>query len=212
MATYTLTQESPVMSRQLLGRIPADAYVKDRPFVPNVPPADNGETDVYELAPELDAGGGIRILRSSETVEAEPYSPGRRALACGLLSAATAATVGGLTGGLPGALTAGLTALALGGALGGWSARHDSVGVVTREEKVSLPVMTGYRRGTLDEPYTKGKGRLHYALPTIEHRPVGLVKKQELTHSAMAPEKAALLSAALGVAVGLAGGIGSVPG
>ncbi len=43
--------------------------------------ADNGETDVYELAPELDAGGGIRILRSSETVEAEPYSPGRRALA-----------------------------------------------------------------------------------------------------------------------------------
>ncbi|MCE7871752.1 hypothetical protein DYH09_15415 [bacterium CPR1] len=193
------------MSRLLLGRIPADTYVKDRLFVPNVPPADNTETEVYEQAPELDAGGGIRILRSTEQVQAEPYSPGRRALACGLLSAATATTVGGLAGGLPGALTAGLTALTLGGALGGWSARNDSVSVLTREEKVTLPVMTGYRRATLDEPYTRGKGRLHYALPTIEHRPVGLVKKQDLTHSAMRAEKAALLSAALGVAVGLTG-------
>lgn len=200
------------MTRQLLGKMPNDSYVKDRPFVPNVPAANAGEQEVYEQAPELDAGGGLRILRQQTQVEAQPYRPGLRALGCGLLSAATAALVGGLTGGPPAAIAAGLTALTLGSGLG-LTARHDTLRVETLEQTVTTPVMTGYRMSSLDEAFSpiKGKGTLHYAMPVIEHRPVGILKSEEIRHSALSNEKAALCSAALGVAVGLACGYLPVP-
>ncbi len=213
MATYALTQERPVMTRQLLGRVPKDSYVQDRPFVPNVADLSVGEMEVFENAPELDAGGGLKLLHQVENVEANPFHPSLRAVTCGLISGVTAATVGALTGGAPAAIAAGLTALTLGAGTGYLSARNDQISVVTHEQTVTTPVMTGYRMGTLNEAFSpvKDKGTLHYAVPTIEQRPVGLARVQELQHSAMGTEKAALLSAALGVAVGLAAGYLPVP-
>lgn len=209
VATLTLTHERPVMTRQFLGKMPNDSYVKDQPFVPNVPAADAGEQDVYQLAPELDAGGGLRLVTHTEQVEASPYNPSLRALGCGLLSAATAATVASLTGGIPAGIAAGLTALTLGGGLGLLTARNDQVSVQTREEVVSTPVMTGYRMGSVNEAFSpvKGKGTLHFAMPSLENRPVGLARTQFVGHSALSHEKAALASAALGLAVGLGAGL-----
>lgn len=206
MATYTLTQERPVMTRQLLGTVPRDSYVQDRPFVPSLPDPSAGTMEVYEQAPELDAGGGLRFLTRTETVEAEPYSPTLRAVGCGLIGAVSAAAVGALVGGPPAAIAAGITALTLGGGVGLLTARNDQISVLTKENTVTTPVMTGYRMSRVDAAFApvKDKGTLHYAIPTVEHRPVGILKTQELRHSRMGPEKAALLSAALGVAVGLA--------
>lgn len=223
MATFQVIQQRPVMQEQRLGSVPKDAYVQNQGILPNVaPPVERVEGDRFEVANGLDvmarvparnADGTLQIVREEATLEAAPHDPVKFGLLGAGVAGAAGAALGAGIAGLPGAIAGGLLSALGGGALGALTARGDEVSVVTREAVVTEPVLTGYKAGSVDGAFvpqrntnwfTDSGGRLHYAVPEIEHRPVGAVQVHELKHS----RASALQVAATAAGVGVAGGLG----
>lgn len=225
MATFQVIQQRPVMQEQRIGSIPKDAYVQNRGFAPNVAPAvERAPGDTFEVVdgqevkafvPARNADGTLQIVKEEVALEATPYSPVKFGLAGAGIAGAAGAAAGAALAGLPGALAGGLVSALAGGGIGAQIARDDEVSVVTRQAAVSTPVLTGYTTGSVDGAFVSQKpghwftdsgGRFHYALPQIEHRPVGEVQIHEVQHSSSrSPLEMAGAAAGLGLAAG--GGI-----
>lgn len=221
MATFQVIQQRPVFQEQRIGSIPKDAYVQNQGFAPNVAPnAERIPGDVFEVAdgqdvkamvPVRNADGTLQIVKEEVALDVAPHSP----VTFGLMGAGIAGAAGAATGaalaGLPGAIAGGVAGALAGAGVGVHVARQDEVSVVTRQAAVTAPVLTGYQRGSVDGAYVPNKpghwwtdsgGRFHYAIPEIEHRPVGEVQVHEAQHSAAGPLQVAGAAAGLGLASG----------
>jgi len=227
MSAFQVIQQRPVMVEKRLGSIPKDAYVLNQGSQPNLAPAaekvEGSELfevkdgyDVMAQAPARNEDGSLKIANENVTLSEEPYSD-KKFGAIGAGAAAVAgALAGGATGGIYGAIAGGVLSALGGGALGVLNARKDEVSVITREANVTEPVLTGYRSGSIDGAYAPSKpghwfsdsgGRYHFAIPTLEHRPVGVLQFHEVAHSAEGELKVGATTAGLGAAVGLLAGI-----
>lgn len=227
MATFQVIQQRPVMAEKRLGSIPKDAYVLNQGSQPNVAPTHEKVegTDLFEVkdgydvkaqAPVRNEDGSLQITNENVTLTEEPYSQKKFGAIGAGAAAVTGALAGGATGGIVGALAGGVLSALGGGALGVLNASRDEVSVVTREANVTEPVLTGYRSGSIDGAYAPNKpghwfsdsgGRYHFAIPTLEHRPVGVVQFHQIGHSAEGQLKVGATTAGLGAAVGLLAGI-----
>lgn len=229
MATFQVIQQRPVFQEQRIGSIPKDAYVQNQGFAPNVAPAvERVPGDLFEVAngqdvvarvPVRNADGTLQIVKEEATLEAAPYSP----VTFGLMGAGVAGAVGAATGaalaGVPGAIAGGVLAALAGAGAGVHVARQDEVSVVTRQAAVTTPTLTGFQSRSVDGAYVPDKpghwwtdsgGRFHYAIPEIEHRPVGSVQVHEVRHSAAGPLQVAGAAAGLGLASGAGLGLALV--
>ena len=221
MATFQVIQQRPVMQEQRIGSIPKDAYVRNQGMAPNVaPPVERVPGDLFEVAngqdvmaqvPARNANGTLQIVKEEATLEAAPHSPVKFGLLAGVAAAAAGAATGAALAGIPGAVAGGLVSALAGGAAGVHVARQDEVSVVTRQAHVTEPVLTGYQAGSVDGAYVPNKpgpwwtdsgGRLHYALPVLEHRPVGTVQIHEVKHSSAGALQVAASAAGLGLVAG----------
>lgn len=209
--SFDAVLEKPVTRRQSLGNIPADQYVLDRPFVPSaIDPAPTEWLDIQADVPVRDPE--LQIQEETVTLTEAAYSPGLRALACGALGGAIAATIAQGSGS-GAALVAGIVGAGVSAVIGAASAAGDQLELAYEQRPVFEPKLAGYTHHTLDGAFVHDKpvhwfqdrgGTLHYYLPSIEETEVGTVQVPVVRHQGASPELAALSSGLVGLGAGIA--------
>lgn len=225
MAIQTITIQEPIYERRRLGSIPKDSYVEDKPFVPNLAPdyavqAGAGIEVEDGLAvegnvPLRNAGGTLQLIPRTVSEDVKAYNPLRRAAGCALVGGFAGAVAGGVAAGIPGLVLGGLASAAGAAALGAWSAHGDVATLQAVPLEVTEPVLTGFTASSVDgafvptrpraaHPLLETGGRLHFYVPTIEDRPVGLAEAAQVVHTRYLPETAAAAALVGGAALGAA--------
>lgn len=224
MSVQTITIREPIYERRHLGSIPKDSYVEDQPFLPNMAPAVHVKAGpgvevedglaIEGNVPLRNADGSLQLIPRTVSEDVKAYSPLRRAAGCALIGGVAGAAAGGVAAGIPGLVLGGLVSAGAAAALGAWSAHGDVATLTAVPLQVTEPVLTGFQARSVDgafvpdkpvaHPFLDKGGRLHFYLPTIEDRPVGLAEAAQVTHTRYLPEAAAAAALVGGAALGAA--------
>ncbi len=183
--------QAVVTERKSLGRVPADQFVKSRPFIPDRAGLNTENTEdtreVTAEVPQRTADGDLVIRDQRVTLEDDPYNPAQHG--------ATSAVMGFLAAGLTAAAKSGqgfnLKAAAVGcvaaGVAGVLTVLNDEVKLVHKDQVVNEPVLNGYT--TYATPASRGhgwtaeNGTQFVFVEKLDKRPVGSVKVATLEHS-----------------------------